>query len=254
MKKLLRILFIALFPAFQTVNAASVTLTVSVAASLQVPLEAVRAEFEKAHPGIGIVYNFGSSGSLQQQIVNGAPVDVFISAAAKQMDELEKRGFLLPESRFVLLGNTIVLIAPAGSKTVAGFEGLTSDAVRTIAIGEPKSVPAGMYAVEILGHLGLYEAVKDKLVFAKDVRQVLVYVESGNADAGIVYGSDASGSQAVRVLAEAPDGSHEDVEYPAAIVKASPHAGQGREFLAFLRSAHAVDLFKSAGFVTRPVP
>lgn len=246
------ILFLLL--AFQTANAAPVTLTVSAAISLKVPLEAVRTEFEKAHPGIGIVYNFGSSGSLQQQIVNGAPVDVFVSAAARQMDELGKQDLVVPESRFVLVWNTLVLIAPANSKGPADFEGLASESVKTFAIGEPESVPAGMYAMEILNHFGLAPTIKNKLVFAKDVRQVLFYVEGGNADAGIVYGSDATASTSVRVVAKAPEGSHAAVEYPAAIIKVSPHTGEASLFLSFLRSSGAADFFKSAGFVTKSLP
>jgi len=242
-----KILLLTLAAGIVQLHAGQVTITVSAAASLKAPLETLKTGFEKVNPGIMVVFNFGSSGSLEQQIVNGAPVDIFISAAAKQMDSLEKAGLILPESRFVLLGNTMVLIAPAGTQTPAGFGDLPT--VRTIAIGEPKSVPAGMYAMEILSHFGLEEEVKDKLVNAKDVRQVLVYVESGNADAGIVYGSDAAGSKSARIVAVAPGGSHQNVEYPAAIVKSSRHAVESAAFLAFLRSREARALFKSAGFV-----
>ena len=249
MKKVLLLFLTAAMP---QMHADQVTITVSAAASLKVPLETLKSEFEKETPGIAVVYNFGSSGSLEQQIVNGAPVDVFISAAAKQMDSLEKAGLILPASRFVLVGNTLVLIAPTGTRALSGFGDLPS--ASTLAIGEPKSVPAGMYAMEILKHFGLAEAVKEKLVFAKDARQVLVYVESGNADAGIVYGSDAAGSKSARIVAVAPDGSHQKVEYPAAIVKASAHPAEAAGFIAFLRSGRATALFKSAGFVTISTP
>jgi len=233
-------------------QAEPVVLTVSAAASLRVPLDALKTEFEKANPDVSVVYNFGSSGSLQQQIFNGAPVDVFISAAARQMDELEKAGLIVPGSRFVLLGNSLVLIAPAGSQGIQGFGDLAS--VRTLAIGEPKSVPAGMYAMDILGYFGLVEAMSGRMVYAKDVRQVLVYVESGNAEAGIVYGSDAVGSKAVRFVAVAPADSHKKVEYPAAIVRSSAHAAEAARYLGFLRSESASALFKSAGFVTTAAP
>jgi molybdate transport system substrate-binding protein len=229
-------------------HADPVTVTVSAAASLRPPLEALKVEFEKAHPDVAVVYNFGSSGSLQQQIVHGAPVDVYISAAAKQMDALEAAGLILSESRFVLLSNTLVLIAPARSQGVSDFGDLA--AVGTLAIGEPKSVPVGMYAMEVLKHFGLAEAVKDRMVFAKDARQVLFYVEGGGADAGIAYGSDAVGLKSARVVAEAPAGSHEKIEYPAAIVTASAHVQESAGFLKFLRSPEASMLFKSAGFVT----
>lgn len=246
MKKIL--LLLLLVGSSVRLQAEPVTILVSAASSLRPPLEALKAEFEKVHPDVAVVYNFGSSGSLQQQIVHGAPVDVYISAAAKQMDALEAAGLILSGSRFVLLGNTLVLIAPAGSQTVSDFGDLAS--VGTLAIGEPKSVPAGMYAMEVLKHFGQAEAVKDRMVFAKDVRQVLVYVEGGSADAGIVYGSDAVGLKSARVVAEAPAGSHQKIEYPAAIVTASTHAPESAAFLKFLRSPEASALFKSAGFVT----
>lgn len=245
---------LCLLAALLPLHAEPVTLTVSAAISLKVPLETLKADFEKEHPGVGILFNFGSSGSLQQQIVNGAPVDVYISAAAKQMDDLEKSGLIVSESRNVVVENTVVLIGQAGSRTLAGFEGLASDDIKTIAIGEPKSVPAGMYAMEIFGHLGLVAAVRGKLVFAKDVRQVLTYVKSGNADAGIVYGSDVTGSTAVRPVAEAPPNSHTKVEYPAAIVRATAHATEAASFLDFLRSPRAAALFKTTGFATSSGP
>lgn len=247
MKKLLLLIFLTL-----PLHAEPVTLTVSAAASLQPALESLQPVFEKARPDINLLFNFGASGSLQQQIINGAPVDIFISAAGKQMDQLEKAGLLLPGSRFVLVGNTIVLIAPANSRLPATFDDLRSKAIKKIAIGEPKSVPVGTYASEVLDQLDLTAAVKDKLVFAKDVRQVLGYVGTANADAGIVYGSDVS--PAVRVVATAPADSHGTVEYPAAIIKTTKHAPQAEAFLDFLRSPEGSALFNSLGFVTPSVP
>ncbi len=231
-------------------RAGEVSLTVSAAMSLKPVLEKLKVNYGKIDPGVTIVYNFGSSGSLQQQIVHGAPVDIFISAASRQMDELEAGEFILPGSRFVLAYNSVTLIAPAGSQNPTGFDGLSSPVIRTIAIGEPNSVPVGMYAMQIFEHLGLGAAVKSKLVFAKDVRQVLFYVESGNADAGIVYATDAAGSGSVRVVANAPDASHQMVEYAAAVLKTSAHPAGARAFLKYLRSPDAVALFKSAGFDT----
>jgi len=108
--------------------------------------------------------------------------------------------------------------------------------------------------MEVFGHLGLVAAVRGKLVFAKDVRQVLAYVESGNADAGIVYGSDVTGPTAVRPVAEAPPNSHKKVEYPAAIVRAAAHATEAASFLDFLGSPRAAALFKTTGFATSSGP
>ena len=225
----------------------SAVLTISAAASLRGPLESVAGEFEKSHPETKIVYNFGSSGSLKQQIVHGAPVDIFISAASRQMDELETAGFVDSASRFVLSGNTIVLIAPSRAKRIKGFEDLAS--AGRIAIGEPTSVPAGMYAMEVFRYFDLTSLLKNRLVFAKDVRQVLVYVQGGDADAGLIYGSDVHGVKDIEVVAVAPPDSHTKVEYPAAMVATSPKKAAASDFLKFLRSSAVKAVFQSAGFL-----
>ncbi len=216
-------------------------ITVSAAASLKEPL----AEICK---GRNVTLNFGGSGALQQQIENGAPVDVFISAAPQQMDALESKGLLVPGSRRDLLRNELALIAAAGTE-IRSFQDLTNDAVKRIAIGEPKSVPVGKYAQEVFTSLKLLDAVKAKLVFTVDVRQVLASVESRNADAGVVYVSDAKTSKNVRVVATAPDGSHSPIVYPVAIIKASAHRADAEKFEQLLLSPEAAAIFTRCGFV-----
>lgn len=224
------------------------SLTVSAAASLKDALAAVNAAFTAAHPGIRVVVNYGASGALQHQIEHGAPVDVFLSAAARPMDALAARGLLLKGTRADLLSNTLVLIGPPGAKTPKDFPDLTSKGIRRIAIGEPKSVPAGQYAEEIFAHFGIAGAVAPKLVFAKDVRAVLTYTETGNVDAGVVYLTDARHSKRATILAIAPDGSHQPVVYPAAVIASSKHPEAARSYLGFLCSEEAATIFKSFGF------
>src|SRR4029077_18277176 len=141
------------------------------------------------------------------------------------------------------------LIVPAGSMSISCFQDLTKAVVKTVAVSEPQTVPAGKYAREVLTHLGIYDQLKPKLVLAKDVRQVLTYVETGNADAGIVYATDSRISKKVIVVATAPEDSHSPVVYPAAVIKNSKNAAGAKALLEFLASEKARTVFQKYGFI-----
>jgi molybdate transport system substrate-binding protein len=222
--------------------------TASVAASLQQPMTVLQSVYERSHPGHSIIINFGSSGALARQIQEGAPVDVFFSAAAEPMDELGRNQLIVAETRRDLLRNHLVLIAPNDRAAPQSFAGLADGAVRTIALGEPRSVPAGVYGKQTLEALRLWERVEPKLVLAKDARQVLNYVETGNADAGLVYGTDAKGSPRVRIVAKAPEKSHQPIVYPVAVLKESRNQPAARAFVQFLGSPEAAAVFRGHGF------
>lgn len=226
----------------------AVTLTVSAAISLQEPLDALAQDYGQRHPGIRVVCNYGASGSLQYQIEQGAPVDIFVSASEQQMDTLQKEGLLVAATRRDLLANQLVLIVPADSSAVHGFADLTKSSVRSIAIGEPRTVPAGMYAHQVLDHLHLLPVIEHKIVYAKDVREVLAYVQTGNADAGFVYSTDARITTRVRVVAAAPPGSHDPILYPVALLKASKSPQAARAFLDALESPRSLAVFEKYGF------
>ena len=223
------------------------TLTLSIAASLQDAITEIEANYQRDHGAVDFRNNFGSSGTLAREIEQGAPVDAFLSAGTKPMDDLQAKGLLLPGTRMNLLRNSLVLIAPRDSK-LAGFDGLTAPAIRLIALGDPASVPAGQYAKQTLTSLNLYDKLHNKIVLGKDVRQVLTYVETGNADAGLVYATDAMISSSVRVMATAPESSHEPIVYPLAMVSGSRNQPAVRDFLAYLGSAAARDVFLKRGF------
>lgn len=222
-------------------------LTLSVAASLQDAITEVEAAYQREHGATEFRNNFGASGTLAREIEQGAPVDAFISAGEKPMDQLEKEGLLLPDTRINLLGNELVLIAPQNS-SLQSFDQLTGDRVKLIALGDPASVPAGQYGKETLESLHLYDTLKSRIVLGKDVRQVLTYVETGNADAGLVYATDAQTSHQVRVVAAAPETSHHPIVYPVAGVKGSRNDIDVRAFLGFLRSPAAQAIFERYGF------
>ena len=225
-----------------------VTLTISTAASLQNAMKQLTPLYQAAHPGVTLAFNYGGSGTLEQQIENGAPADIFLSAAPGPMDKLAASGLIDPATRRDLLRNAIVLIAPKDSAKPTSFADLADPAVKLIGLGDPASVPAGEYGRQVLEKLNLLDAVRTRLVLAKDVEQVLQYVETGNADAGIVYSTDARQSPRVRVVAIAPEDSHQPVTYPAAVVKSSHAAAEARAFLTFLAGPQAGGIFAARGF------
>jgi molybdate transport system substrate-binding protein len=231
-------------------QAAKADLTVSAAISLKDALDEIKQAYVAANPGVSIAINYGASGTLQLQIEQGAPVDIFLSAAPKQIDALAAKGLLLDGSRRDILRNEVVLIAPKDSTAkISSFQDLTRPDVKKIALGEPVAVPAGQYAKQTLTTLGIYDAVNAKAVLAKDVRQVLTYVETGDVDAGIVYSTDALSSSKVKVVATAPPNSHDPVIYPGAVIKASKNTQAAVAFLDYLRQPQASAVFQKYGFV-----
>jgi len=222
-------------------------LTISAAASLQEALTEAENAYRHDHADLDFRNNFGPSGTLALEIEQGAPVDAFLSAAANPMDDLAARGLIAPETRQNLLCNSLVLIAPRDSQ-LRGFEGLADQSTKLIALGDPASVPAGQYGRQTLTALRLMDKLNAKLVLGKDVRQVLTYVETGNADAGIVYATDAEASRRVKIVAVAPESSHDPIVYPAAVVKASQNDASARKFIEFLRSPAAKAIFVKHGF------
>lgn len=225
-----------------------ITLTISAAISLKAPLQAIGDRYDRDHPEQRVVCNFGASGTLQHQIEQGAPVDIFISAGEAQMDALEKDNLLAPGTRRDLLENQLVLIVPMREQYVKGFADLTKSSVKSIAVGDPKVVPAGMYAKETLQYLKLLPEITRKLVFAQDVRQALAYVETGNADAGLVYVTDARISTAVRVVATAPADSHLPILYPIALLRDSKSPQAARTLLDAIESSDSRTEFEKYGF------
>ena len=223
------------------------TLTLSVAASLQDAIVEVEAAYARERGAVDFRNNFGSSGTLAREIEQGAPVDAIVSAGKKPMDQLDSDGLLLPGTRQNLLRNTLVLIAPEDSQ-LKDFDGLAGKSVRLIALGDPASVPAGQYGKQTLTSLHLYDRVSAKIVLGKDVRQVLTYVETGNADAALVYATDAQTSKRVRVVTVAPDASHDPIVYPLAVVKGCRDEETTRAFLSFLNTPAARAIFTRHGF------
>ncbi|MEG3436287.1 molybdate ABC transporter substrate-binding protein [Pannus brasiliensis CCIBt3594] len=225
------------------------TLLVSAAASLKDALQEINPGFERANPNIKVNYNFGASGALQQQIEQGAPADIFLSAATRQMDNLARSNLILPNTRRNLLTNRLVLVVPRDSTLkIDSFRDLTNPNIQKISAGEPRSVPAGQYSEEVFKNLGILERIRSKLVFANSVRNVLAAVETGNADAGIVYTTDAKISDRVKAIATAPENLHSPIVYPMAVVATSKNQAAARSYLSYLTKAPARAIFEKFGF------
>lgn len=224
------------------------TITVSAAASLKAPLEAITALYHKQRPGLKVYLNFAGSGTLQQQIEFGAKVDIFISAAPEYVDKLEKKGLTLAAQ--VFLKNKLVAVSPKNSpiqKDVPLSDALVSPEVKRIALGEPRSVPAGRYAQEFLSNRGLLKALQPKLVYAKDVKEAYAWAASGNANISFIYFSDSLGNEKnIGIIYEVNEAQHSPIHYWAALIKGS--GAQASAFYAFLRSPESARLFGQYGF------
>ncbi len=227
----------------------TVDLTISAAASLTDAMKEIETNYELANPYIELNFNFGASGALQQQIEQGAPADIFVSAATKNMNALVDENLIASGDQKNLLQNSLVAIVPAdGTHTVTSEKDLTNDSIKTVAIGIPESVPAGTYAKEALTNAKLWDQLESKLVQGKDVRQVLQYVETGNADAGFVYKTDALTSDQVNIAFEVDKNSYTPANYPIGIIEGTKHRTEAEQFYAYLQTPEVLDIFAKYGF------
>lgn len=207
------------------------------------------SEINALYSAATVSVNYGASGALQHQIENGAPVDVFISAAAKNMDDLQRGHLVDAATRRDIAANRLVLVVPLSSSGVHSFTDLNKPIIKRFAMGAPESVPAGKYAQQVLTNLNIYGSVTPKAVLGKDVREVLTQVELGNVDAGIVYKTDALTSKQVRIAATAPTKLHSPILYPAAVVSDSKDKPAAMAYVRFLASGTAKKIFKKYGFL-----
>lgn len=225
----------------------AIELNISAAASLKEAMTDIQAEYKNNKPNVTLTVNYGASGSLQQQIEQGAPCDIFISAGQSQMKALDDKSLLLENTKKDLVKNDLVLVGPKDT-TVTGLADLNTDKVKKIAVGEPKSVPAGQYADEVFQNLGIKDAITPKLVFAKDVKEVLAWSTSGNADVGFVYKSDALSSSDSKIIETVSEDKHSPITYPMGVIKASKNADSAKAFEDFLSTDTCKKIFEKYGY------
>ena len=223
-------------------------LTVSAAASLTDAFKEIATRFEAGKPGATVRFNFAASGVLLQQIVQGAPVDVFVSADQDTMNRAAEHKLIAADTRRDFASNSLVLVTPAqGSPAVTVLADLNKADVKRIAVGKVASVPVGRYTQQALESAQLWAGLQPKLVFADNVRQVLDYVSRAEVEAGFVYRTDAELAQG-KVRIALTLGGHAPVTYPAAVVADSKQAALARDFVAFLGGAEAQALLARYGF------
>lgn len=226
-------------------------LVVFAAASLTDSLSEIGGAYEKA-TGERVVFNFGASNLLARQIREGASADLFLSGDEAKMDQLEAKNLLLPDTRRSVLSNTLVVVIPKGSKArIASAADLLRPEVRTLVIAEPSAVPAGIYAKEYLRSVGLWSKVIDRIVPTENVRAALAAIEAGNAEAGIVYKTDAAISQKVEVAFEVLAAEGPSISYPFAVLRETRDPAAAKRFLSYLASPAGLEVFRRFGFLTK---
>ncbi|MBK5226056.1 MAG: molybdate ABC transporter substrate-binding protein [Thermoleophilia bacterium] len=225
-------------------------LTVSAASSLKDVFTELGKNFESQHPGVKVEFNFASSGDLEQQIVAGAPVDVFAAASTKETDDLDSKGLIIKETLIKPAGNDLVLVSLAAASTqINSINDLGQSQIKKIAIGNPATVPAGRYAQDTLTYFSLWDNLQPKLVYGESVRQVLDYVARGEVDAGIVYTTDAkSRTKDVKVVLTTPAESHKPIVYPMAVIAGSKEEQLARQFLDLVAAKESQPVFEKYGF------
>jgi len=226
-------------------------LIISAAASLTDALEEIKTAFNKENPDISITYNFGGSGNLSQQIQQGAPTDIFLSASKKDMDTISEKTLIDEDSRFDFVQNQLVVITEkSNTLKLPAIEDLATIDIGNLAMGDVEAVPAGRYGKASLENSGVWDNIENKVVYFSDVRQVLTQVETGNAELGIVYRTDAIQSDKVKIIHDIDSSLHDPIIYPAAIIKDSQNKEAATKYLDFLKSEKGKEILQSYGFIT----
>ncbi|OAB42842.1 molybdate ABC transporter substrate-binding protein [Paenibacillus glacialis] len=235
----------------QTIKAPveTIELTISAAASLTNALQDIQTLYETTHTNVKLNFNFAASGALQQQIEQGAPVDLFISAATKNLQALVDKQFIQADKHTNLLTNELVVVVPTDfNAVITKVSDLSHEDITKLAVGIPESVPAGNYAKEALTKANLWDTLQPKIVQAKDVRQVLQYVETGNVDAGFVYQTDALTTDKVKVIFTVDPTTYTTIKYPMGIISTTKHLEESEDFYTFLQTEAALKIFIKYGF------
>jgi molybdate transport system substrate-binding protein len=239
--------FVLLFMLMMVVPVVASEVRISAAASLTDVLKELVADYRQQHPDVELLPNFASSGALARQIEAGAPADIYISANAKWSDYLQQQGVIDAGTQRVMVRNSLVFLGPPESKVTSLLE---LPALQRIAIGSPKSVPAGQYAEQALTAAGIYAELlaAGKLIFAKDVRQALLYADRGEVDGAFVYRTDALLARHAKILFAVPQELYPPVVYPAALLKTATEKAEAKEFFNYLFSPAARPVFGKYGF------
>lgn len=247
----INIFFVLIFSVCITVvNAGEekVKIVVGSAPSVKSVVEKAAELYMKKNPEVEIKFSFAASGTIQSQIENGAEIDIFIGVGGKNMGELEKNGLIEKNSRVKIAQDELVCVTDKQNKDINKLEDLLKSDIKIIADGEPSIVPCAKTTEETLKYIGIYEKIKPKFIFCKDLMQVMSYVESGNSDAGFVWKSIAVKSQKVKIVFEGNEKMHQPVFIEAGAVSSGKNIEKSREFIKFLTDKEIERVFKESGF------
>lgn len=231
----------------KTAKTEKIKVHLSVAASLKDPFLKIEELYEKEHKNVDLILNFGSSGALKQQIVQGAPCDVFISASVKYMDELKNEEYLLDDSYNNFTKNELVLVSKTNE--IYSIEDLKNDKYKKIGIGDLNTVPVGQYADEVLKNKNIKKDLEDKFVYAKDAKEVLAWTLSSNVDAGFLYSSDISKYKDVNIY-KIDSSLHSPIIYPIGVIKNSKQLEESIKIKDFLLSENAKKILGNYGYTS----
>ena len=230
----------------------SVEILVGAAMSLRDVAEVLAEAFQEENPHVEIVFSFASSGALQTQIEEGAPIDVFMSAAAAQMNNLIEQDLIYGDAPIVA-GNEVVLVVPAGNPAdVNSFEDVAEDRVAMVGLGDPETMPIGRFAQQVFEYLEIDEVVYAKANLGSEVRQVLTWVELGEVEAGVVFRTDAMTTDDVEIVAVADAAMHQPSVNPVGVIADSAHIEVASSFVEFLLTERAQTIFAEFGFAPAP--
>ena len=246
----MRRVFLAVFFAFlfaAPIQAAEIQ--VYAAASLADALKEIASAYEQASSD-KLVFNFAASSLLARQIQEGAPADLFASADEEKMDGLEKKGLIVKETRKSLLSNSLVIVVQSDSAlSFQSAKELADSKIKRLALAEPQSVPAGIYAKKYLQTIGIWDDVMDRVIPTENVRAALAAVEYGNVDAGIVYKTDAAISKKVKTAYEVLPANGPKISYPFAVIRDSKNPEGAKKLLQYLSSPEGLAVFQKYGFI-----
>jgi len=247
-KEATRIFFAMFLLVFLMSPAFAGEVNLSIAASLKDVMNELADSFTKQNTDIKFLKNYGGSGALAKQIENGAPADIFISANIEWMDFLQNRKLVHGASIGIFTYNTLVFVGMADKK-ISGLQDLHK--LEKIAIGSPKSVPAGEYAMEALRKAGVEKQLEQKLVMAKDVRECLMYAERGEVDGAFVYKTDAMQAKQARILFTVPEDFYPRVTYPMGLTLTGVKNKEAEAFYKYLQSGYAQAVLDKYGFAQK---
>lgn len=225
----------------------NIIITISAAASLKNPLDEISKNYQIENSNVNINLNYGGSGTLERQIIGGAQVDIFISASKENIDNLEKENLIISETKKKFLKNTIVLIASNTHKdTINSIHDLIH--IEKLALGEKNTVPAGKYGKEALEKLNLWDKIKNKVIYQKDVSSVLNIVELGEVDAGIVYLTDSKKIKNSFIVEHFSPDLHTPIEYTITVISSTKYKDRSKDFLKYLENEKSKEIFEKNGF------